>query len=92
MFLLRMTKRQGTEIATIPAACFAEMERLALSAVDVFALMRHKPRWDSLNTLHPFCDLCIPGVLERLVFAGESSLDGLRGRVNLANSWGRTWI
>ena len=112
------------------APCFAEMEGLALSAMDVPTLMCDKPRWNSLKTLHPFCDwerwdvniasrislfhnkpcvyyeaspfkldmrrknsICTyPGVLERLVFAGESSLYGLWGRVNLANSWGRTWF
>ena len=106
------------------------MKRLILSAVDVPALMRHQPRWNSLNTLHPFCDwgsldvniasrvplfhnkpcvyykekhfrldkhrrysICTrPGVLERLVFASKGSLDGLWRRINLANSWGSTWL
>ena len=41
--------------------------------------------------MHRKYSICTrPGVLERLVFASKSSLDGLRRRVNLANSWGRT--
>ena len=32
------------------------MGRLHLFAVDVFAPMCHKPRWNSPATLHPSCD------------------------------------
>lgn len=38
------------------APCFAEMERLRLITVDVYALMCHLPWWNDLNTLHPNCD------------------------------------
>lgn len=87
-----MTQWQGTEVATVLAAHFAEMEWLTLFAVYVSTHMRQQPRWNRQDTLHPFGNLRILGVLERLMSAGKSSFDRLGRRINLANSLGRTWL